>query len=937
MRRALALLLTCFALCWAGIARAQPSDDAPPADAPPEQPAPEQPAPEQPAPEQPAPEQPAPEQPAPEQPAGDDGPQFDSKGRQLDKAKPPPPTQRITQPELKEYAAPEYPAEAKKQGLEGEVILKLLVDKDGSVSKAEVVQGAGHGMDEAALAAAPRLLFHPAKKADGTPFRAFIRFRYEFKLDEQPIEPPKPTTGLMRGTVVLQAVGEPIAGATLTLTGPVNAELITAADGSFDFGELPEGNYSITIVATGYDKRVVGQTVLAGEEYTARYQMTETAGVGVLEVVARSDRPPREVTRRTIERREIDRIPGTQGDALRSIQSLPGVARPPALLGALLVRGSAPFDSQTFIDGVYVPLIYHFGGLSSVVPTELLSKIDFYPGNFSARYGRAMGGIIDAGFRSPRSDGYHGLVQLDLIDARLMAEGPIPWTDDKWAFAIAARRSWLDAWLGPALEEFGAGVTTAPRYYDYQLVVEGKPTGKDKFRTTFYGSDDRLEILLADPSANEPALAGTAGLLTAFQRVAISYENDVTSKDRVEATVAFGHDNLEVGLSQFFFVLEAFELFGRFEYQRKLKRQATMNLGLDVFAGVFDVGLRLPAPPRPGQPPNQPFSTRTVEQYNDTSYGLQPALYVEFELTPNERARIVPGVRLDYTQSSKGFDVSPRLNGRYAVINEFPKTTLKGGIGVFHQPPQYQQAIEPLGTAGIRSNRAIHYGLGVEQDITQQLEVSVEGFYKQLDDLVVSEASLTGAHVEYTNNATGYVVGSEVLLKYKPDDRLFGWVAYTLSRSTRRNGPEEPEYLVTWDQTHILTMLASYRLGGGWEFGARFRVVSGNLTSPSVCDFNDEACDEKRVNALYHGATGAYTPIRLGGVNNERFPAFHQLDIRVDKVWEFALWKFSAYLDIQNAYNSGNVEGLLYNFNFTDRAFITGIPILPTIGLRGEF
>ena len=132
-------------------------------------------------------------------------------------------------------------------------------------------------------------------------------------------------------------------------------------------------------------------------------------------------------------------------------------------------------------------------------------------------------------------------------------------------------------------------------------------------------------------------------------------------------------------------------------------------------------------------------------------------------------------------------------------------------------------------------------------------------------------------------------------------------------------------------------MLASYRLGGGWEFGARFRVVSGNLTSPSVCDFNDEACDEKRVNALYHGATGAYTPIRLGGVNNERFPAFHQLDIRVDKVWEFALWKFSAYLDIQNAYNSGNVEGLLYNFNFTDRAFITGIPILPTIGLRGEF
>src|SRR5690606_14884935 len=193
-----------------------------------------------------------------------------------------------------------------------------------------------------------------------------------------------------------------------------------------------------------------------------------------LEIIVTGERPPREVTRRTLARRELTKIPGTSGDALRSLPSLPGVARPPASAGLLIVRGSAPQDTNIFIDGALVPIVYHFGGLSSVVPTEMLEKIDFYPGNFSARYGRVMGGIVDVGLRSPRNDAFHGMVQLDLIDARAMVEGPIPWTDKKWTFAAAGRRSWLDAWLGPALDAAGAGVTQAPRYYDYQFMVERK-------------------------------------------------------------------------------------------------------------------------------------------------------------------------------------------------------------------------------------------------------------------------------------------------------------------------------------------------------------------------------------------------------------------------------------------------------------------------------
>ncbi len=135
------------------------------------------------------------------------------------------------------------------------------------------------------------------------------------------------------------------------------------------------------------------------------------------------------------------------------------------------------------------------------------------------------------------------------------------------------------------------------------------------------------------------------------------------------------------------------------------------------------------------------------------------------------------------------------------------------------------------------------------------------------------------------------MIGSEVLLKYKPDERFFGWIAYTLSRSARVDGPGEPEHLVQYDQTHILTVLGSYRLGHGWEFGARFRLVSGNLITPSVCDKSAADCDPNRTGSLFHAPSGVYTPIPFAGAFSERLPLFHQLDIRVDKGWQFPRWK----------------------------------------------
>ncbi len=875
---------------------------------------------------------------------------------------PAPPQPKITLPKLVHFENAPYPPEAEKAGVQADVILKLSIDKEGKVTAAEVAEAAkqgGYGFDEAAVAAALKFTFEPATR-DGKPIPAKILYRYSFTLTPvTPVTPgpagtsaAAPKRGDLAGVVTIAGTDTPLAGADVAVSGGSLKErrLTTGIDGRWQLKDLPPGRYHVKVAASGFNGVDLDEEVVVGEATEVTYRLApDSEG---FEVTVRGERPPREVTRRTIERREMSRIPGTSGDALRSLQSLPGVARPPGLAGFLIVRGSAPQDTLTFVDGSNVPLVYHFGGLSSIIPTELLDRIDFYPGNFSAKYGRVMGGIVDIGLRKPnvrcydayakpsdRTGCYHGMAQVDLIDLRLLVQGPVPLAKG-WTFAAGARRSWIDTWLKPVLEEAGAGVTSAPVYYDYQLIAETEPTRDSRLSMRFYGSNDRLEILIKDPFANDPGFGGNITFETGFEQGQILYE---TKLDRdVDLTTMFsvGATTLSFGVGTFMFDLNFYPIQTRSEFGWKLGRGAKLNFGMDFLAAPFDVTVRAPPPPRPGEPNPGPFTTRPSRLTIDSGFGFRPSWYAEAELQPARRVRVVPGVRLDYARDSGHADFSPRINGRYDLVastdseedeaSARPKrlrTTLKGGVGLFHQPPQFQETDEVFGTPGLYSNRAVHYTLGVEQELSRQVELSVEGFYKDLTQVVSRQPDITGNFV-YGNDGTGYAMGLETLLKYKPDKRFFGWLAYTLSRSIRQDGPDEQDYLFFFDQTHNLTVLGSYRLGRGWEFGARFRVISGPLATPVL--------DPPGLPALFAADAGAYTPLQ-GKPFSRRLPLFHQIDLRIDKHWQFASWRLSTYLDVQNAYNNAAVEAVVYNYNFTQETFQTGLPLIPSLGLRGEF
>ncbi len=819
----------------------------------------------------------------------------------------------VTLPVVQKNDGVAYPRQALDEGFRApaEVTLTLTIDVAGAVTDAAVEKPAGHGFDEAAVAAARKLEFSPATR-DGKAVAARIRFVYRF------VPPP----GVLSGRVVTLAGERPIAGATVVVRDASGKErsATTGPDGAWRIPGAEPGTYHVTVSASGMASHEAEQPVLAGEEVTATDRLAPAvatptvapANEGVQEVEVHGDKPPREVTKFTLDQREIARIPGTNGDALRSLQNLPGVARSPALSGLLIVRGSAPEDTQYFVDGTPVPLVYHFGGLSSVVPTEMLGRIDFYPGNFSTQYGRAMGGIVDVGLTEPKSDRLHVMAQADLIDTRAIVQGPL--FDTGWKFALAGRRSWFDVWLAPVLSASNASVSVAPVYYDYQAILQRDLDKHSSLRFGFFGSDDRIDILLQSPSSSTPDLAGVIGSHTGFWRAQALYKNKISENTELRVVGAFGEDYLEFNAGSIFFHLDDHPITSRVELAQKLDRRLTLNVGLDLYYSPYSGAAQLPPPPKAGEPPSGPFASQPPVATTATGAVFEPAVYTELEATPWSGARIVPGLRLDYTDATKSWDFAPRVVVRQDVTTE-PRTTIKGGIGLFAQPPQAQETNSVFGMAGLTSNRATHYDIGVERVFTPHVEASLEGFYKQLDNLVEPGLGNTGS---------GVVYGAETLIRYKPDERFFGWIAYTLSRSLRRDAPGAPLRIFEYDETHVLTVLGSYRIGRGWELGMRYRLSSGYMYTPNAYGFYDENI-------------GSYLPLSAFPPDGSRLPLFHSLDVRVDKTWAFRWGKLSAYLDVLNIYNQGNVDGLTYDYNYTHMAYANDLPIIPSIGLRVEY
>jgi TonB dependent receptor/TonB-dependent Receptor Plug Domain len=634
------------------------------------------------------------------------------------------------------------------------------------------------------------------------------------------------------------------------------------------------------------------------------------------EGTAEVEAPPREVTKRSVDAEVVQRMPGTRGDALRAIEIMPGVARTSLGQGDPILRGAAAGESQVYLDGIPVPFMFHFGGLTSFMSSRLVKKLDVYPGNFSARYGRAVGGVIDITARDPRTDRLHAVLDLSLIDSSAFVESPI--TEDL-SFAAAVRRSNIDFVFENFVPEDTYSVVAAPTYFDYQAMASYRLSSATRLRLMGYGSRDALELFFKDASDEDPGFAGSLRGKIEFHRLGLELRNQGTNGVSGFANVTAGRIGLLQHIGQAEQRFDATELYGRAEASLDLHRMLRLTAGGDFFGWFLAGRYHGPQPsglegdPTEGDPL---AAQRNITVRDDNVVVAQPAAYLELAFRPLPALLISPGVRVDYYGELEDSSVDPRVAVRYELTDG---TAVKGGVGYYSQPPQSWQSIPGVGNPNLTHFRAFQSSVGVEQKLGSAGKLSAEGFYKRVEDIVVGTENREAP--QYVNGGEGRIYGGE-LAGQASWSRGFAYLAYTLSRSERRREGAESWRLFDQDQTHVLALAVSQGLGRGWTFGARFRLVSGNPTTPIQ-------------GSVYDVRTGVYLPT-YGATNSVRDPMFNQLDARVEKEWQVGPAKVAAYLDVQNVYAAKNSEGYRYSFDYSKREAVTGLSLFPNLGLRGE-
>jgi hypothetical protein len=744
-----------------------------------------------------------------------------------------------------------------------------------------------------------------------------------------PQEPPKAAGTELRGAILRRGDRVPIPGVEILIDGG-DPQALSDGDGRFQFEPLPPGEHQVHLrgpVKADFSVTLVGVKMDVNwyVEAAVRYQ-TSVRGRRVIQ----------ETVEQTLSADEVKHIPGTQGDTLKAVQNLPGAARSPFNAGLLIVWGSAPNDTRTYVDGVYIPTLYHFGGLRSTVNGDMVSSLRFLPGGYGADYGRGLGGVIEVEGRRPREDGFHGFAQVDLIDVSTMVEGPIT---KNLSVAVAGRISWLNLFLPAFLT---SSVQASPRYWDYQARLHYKASTRDDIDLFLFGSDDFLDLILKDPN---PALTQEFDTHTYYHRGLVRWTHRFENGATFSVTPSVGYDlpyNLGVALGNTPFQITS----GQLEYNLRaiahipLHKMVRLDAGIDYEGTRYnlDATQNLNGGLREGD--NGGFAGQTGQDSSQTIatdhlllYTDHFAPYAGLAITPiPKRLMVTAQLRVD-ALTFNGYPGSPRSFASSEILPEprlaiwfqaHPRLALRAAIGVYHQAPQSSDFSTVFGNPKLTAELGIHYVVGVEWKPTDHLHIEAQGFYKDLRNLVVRAEHVGDAPLE--NGGLGRVYGGELLIREELWKNFFGWVSYTLSRSERRDHPDQDWRLFQYDQTHILTLLGSYKLPYGFQVGLRFRFVSGNPYTPAAGAYFDVRTDQ-------------YIPI-WGATYSARLPPFHQLDLRIDKEFVFNRWKFVAYLDIENLYAAQSIEAAAYNYNFSKidaSTGVSGLPFLPVIGIRGEF
>ena len=715
----------------------------------------------------------------------------------------------------------------------------------------------------------------------------------------------------VKGTVIDKSSRQPLEFINVMIVG-LNKGGVTDAEGKFSIEQVPPGIYRLQASAIGYKTVTTPEYILSTRDLHIQIEMeenqTELEGVTITASPFRRDiESP--VSLRIIGLQEIEKSPGANRDISRIVQSYPGVAFSPiGYRNDLIVRGGSPSENRFYLDGVEIPNINHFstqgasGGPVGILNADLIREVNFYTGAFPTDKGNALSSVLDFKLRDGDMERNSVKATLGASEVSLASNGHL---GKKTSYLVSVRQSYLQ-FLFDML-----GLPFLPTFTDAQFKLKTRFDAQNELTVLGLGGIDKMKLnTKADDEDNEyilsylPKIQQETFTLGAVYRhyagahvqsviASHSYLNNRNTKYRQNDES--NPDNLTLRLRS----TEQNTQF-RLENSSSFRNwKVTVGANLDY---------------------SQYSNTTFQKVYTDHAQTFDYHTYLDIMrwglfgtinyTSIDERFTASLGLRADannYSAAMKDMtdQLSPRLSLSYQLTEHW---SLSGNAGLYYQLPPYT-ALGFKNNNGLYANKyALRYmqvsqgSIGINWRKGDTFEVSLEGFYKDYDKIPLSVADgipLTCKGNDYgvignellTSTAQGRSYGAELLLKWLIAKKLNLASSFTLFKSEYRNNKESEYIASAWDNRFIFNLRGTYNLPRHWSVGMKVSCIGGAPYTPYDADKSSLVTAWNAQGKPYYDYTR---------YNEERLPAFTQVDIRIDKTFYLKRCMLGFYIDLQN-------------------------------------
>jgi len=765
--------------------------------------------------------------------------------------------------------------------------------------------------------------------------------------------------GSIKGKIMDKDTKQPIVGASIYLPA-TQSGTTSDTSGYFEIKLLIPDVYSITISFIGYETQTITDIAIIPNKVSYR-EIQLKAGLNALHPVEvrafkYENNRLQPISTYTFSREEINLNPGAQGDIFRAIGMLPGVSSSGGIYSAIAVRGQGVRDNVYMVDEIPLTEVGHLegnsffndpnGGRFSVFAPRVIDNAQFQGGGFGPEYGRRSASYL--GLQIKEGNKANAVIdgQIDLLGITLNYDGPLNGIKKTTLFASARYQNFIGLVNVIGLKDIGL-----PIYADFLIKTSTQLNSKNKLNTLLLSSpesfvrnidnvyaDKKLNLLYLPDFKRNKIVAGL-NLHTTLNKKSnwknVLYYTAYTSNVRVGKAYpqldSLG--NLSQSIIPFNSNLQTqdyaeHKLGYRSVYTRFLTKNSSITAGIEAdILALFNQRKFL------GNDTNYVFRSKDIlnplqlyqvvipemvnASFNERSYNY--SAFVNYSFMVGKKLSLNTGVRYDYTGFSAQHALSPRLSGSY-FINE--KNSVNFGTGIYFQDPVYADIADQSRERRLKMEKVTQLILGYRLNIRPHLSFTLETWYKNFDDLVVTPISGT---VSKNNQGTGWGRGIDVNLNKKLVSKLHGMIGYSFIEIKRNDHDGWGAYDFAFSQPHQFNLLLSYKLSKSLTFAIKYRHATGKpkdnfvihenvLNNPNIIRYSKE----------------------LIGKNELRLPNFSSIDVRANYTFIFKNARLTSFFDVVNIMNRQIANAESFN-HLTGQNYFDGLAIFPTGGLKFEF